>query len=169
MKRNFLTSPIRIILVFLTFSMIVLNTTGCNTALNDDKSPPLPTNNPTPEFLFDISPTGMMDQNSYNKSRFTKMVLARGIAVSIWTKRMGVAEENRKWEVIKQRVTLYIDGKKVPDETLLGGADGEKGGGLFRISWAPSLEPGLHTARFVFVNDSGQALEYTWQFTIIEE
>jgi hypothetical protein len=169
MKKNFLTSPIRITLVFLAFSQLVLNTTGCFTAVIDEKSPISPTNNPTPEYLFFVSPVGVIDQNSYNELRFTKIVLARGIAISIWADRMGVAEANRNWETIQQRVTLYIDGNEVSDETLLGGADGDKGGGLFRISWAPNLEPGLHTSKFVFINDLGEALEYTWQFTIVEK
>ena len=79
---------------------------------------------------------------------------------------MEVTDENDNWEYIKQRIALYVNGNLVSNETLLGGADGVKEGGLFRISWAPNLMEGDYIARFVFKTDSGDVFDYTWQFTI---
>lgn len=123
---------------------------------------------PTPEYLLLITPTGIISQSDYNETRSSNLVLARGISVTIWTNKMDVSEENREWEIIREKVTLFLDGEQVSNETLLGGADGENGGGLFRISWAPSLATGLHEANFQFITDGGKILEYGWQFMIEE-
>jgi hypothetical protein len=160
---NILSIPFSICLC-----LVSLFVTSCSASTPQVETPILSAPSPTPEYLLIIIPTGVISYNDYNESRSSNLVLARGIAVSIWTNRMGVAAKNREWDIIRDRVALYLDGEQVSNETLLGGPDGEQGGGLFRLSWAPSLATGLHDANFQFITDGGDVLEYGWQFMIEE-
>ncbi len=147
--------------------LVSLIVASCS-ASSQVETPILSTPAPTPEYLLMITPTGLISQSDYDESRSSSLVLARGIAVSIWTNRMDVAEKDREWDIIRGRVALYLDGEQVSNETLLGGPDGEKGGGLFRLSWAPGLATGLHDVKFQFTTDGGEILEYSWQFVVEE-
>ncbi len=141
---------------------------GCLWVAGCGQTEGLPTLEPTPQYFLNIVPTGVISQHDYDESRSSNFWIFRGIAVGIFTKRMNLAESNMEWEIIKDRSNLFIDGEPVSNETLVGGQDGEKGGGLFRLSWAPILTTGIHDAKFQFITDGGDILEYNWQF-IIEE
>jgi hypothetical protein len=162
-----LVEDILSILFSICLCLVSLIVASCS-ASTQAETPIVSTPVPTPEYLLLITPTGIISQSDYNETRSSNLMLARGISVSIWTNRMGVSEENREWDIIRERVALYLDGEQVSNETLLGGADGEKGGGLFRISWAPSLATGLHEAIFQFITDGGEILDYGWQFMVVE-
>ena len=154
---------IKCILLFPFMFILLL---GCvdNTAVIKTKTA-IQTPVPTPDYIFQVSPI-RTSNDEYHKSLSSKFTIARGIVVSIIVSRMDVDEESWNWENIKQRVILIIDGKNISNETLQGGEDGEQGAGLFRLSWAPSLSTGLHEAKFRFITDSGEILEYNWQFVI---
>ena len=122
----------------------------------------------TPEYISLIVPfvPQSISIENYNKSRNSDFILARGIAISIWVNRINISADNCHPEAIKQKVKLYIDQEEISNTTLLVSADGEVGCGLYRISWAPMLQPGQHEATFSIITDSGDILEYTWQFQL---
>jgi hypothetical protein len=122
-------------------------------------------NPPLPEYIQWVIPK-QKTLEEYNHSRTSNFWMARGVAISIWANKMEVSDVNCNWETIKQRVALYLNEVKISNETLVGGPDGEPGCGLYRISWAPELKPWLYEAKFQFTTDSGEELEFIWEFII---
>lgn len=148
-----------------TFFMIVI-TAGCSGLTSKNaESDTLPAVSPTPEYLVLFAPI-TISQREYNLSISSSLTMVRGIAISFWANKMDLSGENCNWEVISQRVSLYVDGKKMSNDTLIGGADGELGCGLFRASWAPVLTVGCYEAKFQLVTDLDKVLEYAWSFVI---
>lgn len=121
---------------------------------------------PTPQYLLLVTPTGEITQSAYDASFSTSMWFVRGVAVSVWTDRLGVAKEGRNWGTLEKRASLYLNGNRISDETLVGGLDGEQDGTILRFSWTPDLDPGSYEAAFQFKTDSGEVVEYRWQFRI---
>lgn len=124
-----------------------------------------PTPVPTPEYILFVHPE-LLSLEDYDASRESDFWMVRGITVSFWIKGLGIDKENQDWERIKERIALFVDDVEIPSDTLVGVNDGVKDGGLFRASWAPKVERGLHKATFTITTDSGQKLEYTWWFNI---
>lgn len=123
---------------------------------------------PKPAYIMDKTPRSVIKFEAYVQSLNSEGYLFRGIVVSIWGTKLGITEGDCNWETIQPRVALYINKTRVADDTLIGWRDGEPQGCLFRMSWAPELSPGLHEATFQFITDSGDVLEYSWQFVLEE-
>jgi len=136
---------------------------GCTDTENKDRRGA--TFAPTPDFLMMVAPTSIT-QEDYNKSLRSTFTMARGIVVQVKGDKIGLALENRNVEIVRQRASLLIDGQQISQDTLEI-ADGIEGvGGPYYLSWTPELTPGIHDAKFQFLTDAGEILEYGWQITI---
>ena len=145
--------------------MLFLCIIGCTN--QESKNPQVATSAPTPDFLMMVAPTSI-NQEDYEKSFGAAFTMARGIIIQINGDKIGLAPENRDIEVVRQRASLFIAGQQISQDTLEI-ADGIEGlGGPYYLSWTPELTPGVYDAKFQFLTDSGEVLEYRWQI-IIEE
>jgi hypothetical protein len=161
-KYYLLVRVIRIALAIVV-SLMLLSATCCS-EINDNNSPVI-TSVPTPDFLIMVAPT-RTNQRYYDTSLESTLTMARGIMVQINGEKIGLAPENRNVDVVGQRVSLFIDGKIISQDTLEI-ADGLVGlGGPYYLSWAPELMPGVHEVQFQFITDAGDILKYSWQMVI---
>ncbi len=158
--RSFLMKPLSLLLW-----VILLQ--GCSQGENNEIEVNTPEIPPLPFYIMDVSPKEISQQD-YENSFTSSFVLARGVVVSFWVTDLDIAKSNQSWEIIKDRITLSVDGKKISNATLLGGLDGELGLPLVRASWTPALESGIHTATFRIITDGGDELSYSWEMLIYE-
>lgn len=163
MKRKFLVYTISI----LTVSIVGIFG-GCsrmNPSIESENKVITPTNRPAPE-IKNVFPWGYITIKEYEDSTNNNMAMGRGVRVIIWSDKAGLSVENSTADVIKNRVALFINNKRVSNDKLHI-ADGLiPGSGPFYLSWTPSLRIGLQTAIFKIENDKGEILEYQWQFEV---
>jgi hypothetical protein len=114
-------------------------------------------NPPLPEFVLMFSPDNTISFETYKASLRSNIALARGIEITIIMDRVD-------WDT-KKSLSLYIDGERISNETIVIG-DGLVENGPFYLSWAPELIPVVHEAHFEVETSKGDVLEYKWHFVI---
>ena len=120
-----------------------------------------------PDYLIYVKPTGRLTIADYDQSKESTRANIRGIVIGVRTEK-GVSAENRNISGLLDRITIYVDGNKLPNSSVIV-ADELMPFGPFIISWSPNLLPGLHQAKIQFTTDSGEPKEYTWEFVITEK
>lgn len=125
---------------------------------------------PTPEYILLVKPIGKLKVNDYDLSRQSLNPQERGLVVGFRPMVNETLRVTTTLETIVARVSMNVDGTKLPNQTLIvGDVSLLPGYGPFVFSWAPVLSPGIHEAKFQFANDSGKGLEYSWKFEITEK
>jgi hypothetical protein len=144
--------------------------TKSQTPLPPLKSPDINilTPQPTPIYIITHHPNQTFSKKLYDQF-LTLKEPSRGINLQLKGNKLGLREENVSAYDIAERATLIVDGIKISNDSLVLGDGLVEGYGPYFLSWAPQLAPGLHEATFRLLNDSGETLEFTWQFILTEE
>jgi len=136
-----------------------------------------------PAYITDVwpRPGGELSSDCYTKSVPGNIMSAnrRGIQVSIKTDSIAASVvSDTKHGPFYDRVSLFVDGKQVSNETRdyldLGPAFlPPKGvvypyelGLYYEFSWTPLLISGDHSAKLMITTQSGKPIEYEWHFTL---
>jgi hypothetical protein len=156
---------ILVILAVVSLAGCIPFSIGTQTITPTNTVPIVPTSMEKPEYLVGFGPKGITKLSDYKQSLDRQAPDGRGVGVVIDKSRICISgDDDRYLNCGSERIKIYVDNQILSNDTLLIGE-----GGYYYYSWAPVLGSGMHTVRFTFTRDSGEVLEFSWQFYLTED
>ena len=181
MKKQMLPANKILLKVFIFLAILIVFSNVCTITVKIDCGGYYPGagENNYPEYIYYVwpGPNGIFAQFCYTQSLEDDYPVYRGVGVTLF-RRFIDTQFSDDTSPLEPRVSLYIDGILLPMDTLRSAVSGDIQdernlsynppiSELYWMSWTPEMNRGNHEARLEVIRDTGEILEYTWEFTIV--